>query len=90
MKRSARSVVIAAVVAFYEPVVASGRNIFLVQAAIPCAKCCGLFAMKVLEVQFDHMGILGICHKIMNSMRRMFAQTDNDVPNLGRQTIDML
>ena len=46
--------------------------------------------MKVLEVQFDHMGILGICHKIMNSMRRMFAQTDNDVPNLGRQTIDML
>ena len=81
--------VIAAVVALHEPIVASGRNIFLVEASISPAECCLPLTVQMFEVQLHQAGIVEIGRKVVTGARWISAHADDSIPNLGRQTIDM-
>ena len=83
------SVVIAAVVALHEPIVTSGRNVFLVQATISPAICCPLVTVQMFEVQLDQVRVVEIGRKVVTGVRWMSAHADDSTPNLGRQPLDM-
>ena len=68
---------------------ATGRNIFLVEATISPAKCCPPVTVQMFEVQFHQVRVVEIGRKIMSGARLISTHAGNGIPNLGRQTIDM-
>jgi hypothetical protein len=85
---AAGSVVIAAEVALLEPIVASGRNIFLAEAGISAAKSYLTLTVQIFEVQLHQARVVGIGRKVVTGERWISAHPDDSIPNLGRQTID--
>jgi hypothetical protein len=83
------SVVVAAVVALQEPVMASGRDVFLVEATSSSAKNCLLITVQMFEVQLDQARIVEISRKVVTGARWMSAHPDHCIPDLGRQMIAM-
>jgi hypothetical protein len=83
------SVVIAPVVTPQKPIVASGRDIFLVKARISPAKSCLLNTVQMFKVQLDQVRIVEIGRKVVSSARWISTHADDSIPNLGRQTFDM-
>ena len=63
------SVVIAAVIAPHEPVVASGRNIFLVEATTFPAEYWLLVTVQMFKVQLDEVRIAEIGRKVVTGAR---------------------
>jgi hypothetical protein len=85
-----RLVVVAVVVALQEPVMSSGRDVFLVKANSSSAKPSLRIAVQMFKVQFHQMRIVEIGRKVVTGPRRIPAHEDDRFPNLGRQPFDML
>lgn len=68
---------------------ASGRDVFLVEAISSSAKRYLLITVQVFKVQLDQTRIVEIRRKVMTGIRWMSAHPDHRIPDLGRQTIDM-
>jgi hypothetical protein len=69
--------------------VASGRNVFLMQATISPAKCCLPVTVQMFEVQLHQARIVEIGRKVVTGARWISAHADDSIPNLRRQTFDM-
>lgn len=84
------SIVIASVVALQESIAAPGRNIYPVEATISPAKSCLSITEEMFEVQLHQARIVEIGRKVVTGPRWVSAHADNGIPNVGRQTFNML
>ena len=87
---SAGSIVVAIIIAFHQPIVTSGRNVFLVQANVSSAKYCLPVTVQMLEVQLHQARIVEIGCEVVSGAEWISAHADDSIPNLGRQMFDML